>query len=74
MNNVPMEGLSAYLIKYLGQYGKILVLVSDIVHICFENLIFIGKSVCPKPKVVRLREGPFVPFLFEIEDLNKAEH
>ena len=49
-------------------------LVSDIVHICFENLIFIGKSVCPKPKVVRLREGPFVPFLFEIEDLYKAEH
>ena len=69
---MPVEGLSAYLIKYLRQYWKIL--VSDIIHICFENLIFIGKSVCPKPKVVRLREGPFVPFLFEIEDLYKAEH
>ena len=69
---MPIEGLSAYLIKYLGQYW--IILASDIVHICFENLIFIGKSVCPKPKVVRLREGPFVPFLFEIEDLYKAEH
>ena len=70
MNKVPIEGLLAYLIKCLGQYWT--KLLSDIFHTCFENLIFKEKSVCPKPKVLRLREDPFVSFLFDINDLNKA--
>ena len=31
-----------------------------------------GKSVRPKPYALRLREDPFVSYLFDIENLKKA--